>query len=152
MNVEDFLEIKCRPVITIGPDKTIQAALKKLVDNNIGALPVCDSKGVMLGIITERDLLKECLQNITQVSSTTIKDVMTKEVAISVPEDNIDYIISAMTKKKIRHIPVVGGSKLVGMISARDLVESQLEEYKADVRYYNDYISLLSVILQYTDD
>jgi len=152
VNVEDFLEIKRRTVITIGPDKTIQAAIKKLVDNNIGALPVCDSKGVMLGIITERDLLKECLQKIAQVSSTTIKDVMTKEVAISVPEDNIDYIVSVMTHKKIRHIPIVDGSKLVGIISARDLVESQLEEYKADVRYYNDYISLLSVILQYTED
>ena len=125
---------------------------KKLVDNDIGALPVCDSKGVMLGIITERDLLKECLQKIAQVSSTTIKDVMTKEVAVSVPEDNIDYVISIMTKKKIRHIPIVEGSKLVGMISARDIVESQLEEYKADVRYYNDYISLLSVIMHYTED
>ena len=152
MNVEDYLEIKCRPVITIGPDKTIQAALKKLVDNNIGALPVCDSKGVILGIITERDLLKECLQIIAQVSSTTIKDVMTKEVAISVPEDDIDYVISVMTQKKVRHIPIVDGSKLVGMISARDLVESQLEGYKADARYYNDYSRLLSVILQYTED
>ena len=152
MKVEDFLEIKCRPVITIGPDKTIQAALKKLVDNNIGALPVCDSKGEILGIITERDLLKECLHKITHDSGTTIKDVMTKEVAISIPEDNINYVMSVMTQKEIRHIPIVDGSKLVGMISARDLVERQLEEYKADVRYYNDYISLLSVLIQSTED
>ena len=152
MKIKDFLKIKGGSVITIGPNETVHAAIQKLVENNIGALPVCDSEGVMSGIVSERDLLKECSQGSMAIGSTKVKDVMTKEVAISVPEDNIDYVMSVMTQKGIRHIPVVDGSKLVGMISARDLVESRLEEYKADIRYYDDYVSLLSVILQSIED
>ncbi len=151
MKVEDFLKIKRRPVIKIGPNTTAQAAIQKLVDNNIGALPVCNSKGVMLGIITERDLLKECAHNIAEIDSATAKGVMTKEVAIGIPEDGVDYVMDIMTQKGIRHLPIMDGLKLVGMISARDIIESQLEESKADVRYLSDYIMLLTAILQSTE-
>lgn len=151
MKVEDFLKIKRRPVIKIGPNTTAQAAMQKLVDNNIGALPVCNSKGVMLGIITERDLLKECAQNSAEIDSTTVKGVMTKEVAIGIPEDSVDYVTDIMTQKGIRHLPIMDGLKLVGMISARDIIESQLDESKADVRYLSDYIILLTAILQSTE-
>ncbi len=62
MKVKDFLKIKGRSVVTIGPDETIHTAIQKLVENNIGALPVCDAKGTMVGIVSERDLLRECGQ------------------------------------------------------------------------------------------
>jgi len=148
MKVKDFLNIRPRPVIKIAPNKTIHTAIQKLVKNNIGALPVCDSKGVMLGIITERDLLKVCSQLSAQIHSTRVKDVMTKEVAIGIPEDDIDYVMATMTQKGIRHLPIMDGIKLVGMISARDIVENQLEESKADVRYLSEYIEILNAILQ----
>jgi CBS domain-containing protein len=60
MKIRDFLKIKGYLVITIGPDETVSVAIQKLIENNIGAMPVCSDKGVLLGIISERDLLKEC--------------------------------------------------------------------------------------------
>ncbi len=141
MKIKDILKIKGRPIITIGPDETVHAAIQKLVKNNIGALPVCDAKGAMMGIVSERDLLKECSQQIGALSSTKVKNVMTKAVAIGIYEDDIDYIMSIMTQKGIRHLPIMAGGKLEGMISIRDIIEVELEESKAQVRYLSDYMS-----------
>ena len=147
MKVKDFLNNRHRPVIKIGPNKTIHDAVKKLVKHNIGALPVCNSKGVMLGIITERDLLKFCSLIAAEIHNAKVQDVMTKAVAIGIPEDDVDYVMATMTQKGIRHLPIMDGLKLVGMISARDLVEIQLEESKADIRYLDEYINILNAIL-----
>ncbi len=141
MKIKDLLKIKGWAVTTIGPNETVQAAIQKLVENDIGALPVCDAKGAILGIVSERDLLKECSQRSSVIGSTKVKDVMTKDVAIGLPEDDLDYVMSIMTQKRIRHLPIMVGPKLGGMISMRDIIESQLEESKAQVRLLNDYIS-----------
>lgn len=141
MKIKDLLKIKGRPIITIGPDETVHAAIQKLVKNNIGALPVCDAKGAMMGIVSERDLLKECSQRSGAIGSTKVKNVMTKAVAIGIYEDDIDYIMSIMTQKRIRHLPIMAGGKLEGMISIRDIIEVELEESKAQVRYLSDYMS-----------
>ena len=135
MKMRDFLKINDRHVITIGPTETLTAAIKKLVENDIGALPVCNDKGELLGIITERDLLKECFQHSSAFGITKVQDVMTKRVAIGNPEDDLDYAISVMKQKRIRHLPIVDNQKVVGMISMRDLLGMQLEETKAEIRY-----------------
>ena len=149
MKVKDFLNIEKRPIITIGSNASIQAAIKKLVEHNIGALPVCDNNGNMLGIVSERDLLRECSQRNSAISKTKVKEVMTKEVAVGTVDDDISYIIDIMTKMKIRHLPIMKGLRLKSMISARDIVESQLEESKAQIRYLSDYTELLTAILQH---
>ena len=149
MKVKDFLNIEKRPIITIGPNASIKAAIKKLVEHNIGALPVCDNNGNMLGIVSERDLLRECSQRNSAISKTKVKEVMTKEVAVGTFDDDISYIIDIMTQMKIRHLPIMEGLRLKSMISARDIVESQLEESKAQIRYLSDYTELLTAILQH---
>ncbi len=148
MKVEDFLKIKSRSVITIGPDETAYAAIQKMVKNNIGALPVCSQNGELSGIITERDLLNKCSQRTVAINKTKVESIMTKEVAIGLPEDDIIYVMEVMTRKGIRHLPIMFGRKLAGVISARDLVEHQLEESRAKVRYLGDYLELVSVILK----
>ena len=139
--VKDILKTKGRPVITIGPNETAIAAIQKLVENNIGALPVCDVKGTILGVLSERDLLRECSQRSRAIGSTRVKDIMTKDVVIGVPEDDLDYVMDIMTQKGIRHLPIMVGPKLEGIISMRDIVDAQLEESKATVRLLSDYIS-----------
>lgn len=141
MKVKDLLKLKGRPVVTIGPNETVHAAMQKLAENNIGALPVCDAKGTILGIISERDLLKECSQRVRAIASTKVKDVMTTDIAIGIPDDDLDYVMSIMTQKEIRHLPIMVGPKLEGIISMRDIVETQLEESKAQVRFLSNYIS-----------
>lgn len=135
MKVRDYLKIKGRPVITVGPDETVSTAIQKLVKNNIGALPVCNDKNELLGIISERDVLKECLQHGCDIDATSVQDVMTRRVAVGIPEDDLDYVASIMKQKRIRHLPIVVGQKLKGIVSMRDIVDMQLEETKALVRY-----------------
>ena len=135
MKISDFLKIKAHPVITIGPNDTLSSATQKLVENNIGALPVCDNQGVLVGIISERDLLKEYFQHSGILGNTKVQDVMTKSVAVGTPEDDLDYATSVMNQKRIRHLPVVVDQKIVGIISIRDIVSFQLEETKAQIRY-----------------
>ena len=141
IRVMDFLKMKSHPVITIGPNETVEAAIQKLVDNNIGALPVCDTKGAVLGIVSERDLLKECLQRSKAIQDTTVKDVMTKDIIIGILEDDLDYVMNIMTIRGIRHLPIMVGPKLEGMVSMRDIVYVQLEQSRAAVRFLSDYIS-----------
>ncbi len=140
-NVKDFLKTQERAVVTIGPNETAIAAIQKLVENNIGALPVCDAKGMILGIISERDLLRECSKRISAIGSTKVKDIMTRNLAIGTPEDDLDYIIDVMAQKGIRHLPIMVGAKLEGIISMRDIVDAQLKDSKATVRFLSNYIS-----------
>lgn len=135
MKIGDFLKIKARPAITIAPDETIAAAIQKLTENDIGALPVCNEEGLLLGIISERDLLRECHQRTNAIGSTRVEDVMTRQVAVGTPEDDLDYVTSIMKQKSIRHLPIIVGQKLEGIVSMRDVVGFQLEETKAQIRY-----------------
>ncbi len=135
MKIRDLLKIKGHTVITIGPDATVQVALQRLVENNIGALPVCDEDGMLLGIISERDLLKECLRHTSAMSRTRVQEVMTQDVAVGSPEDDLEYAANVMRKKRIRHFPIVIGHKLESIVSMRDIVDTQLKEAEAEVRY-----------------
>ena len=141
MKVSELLKIKGTRVITVGPNDTIYAAIQKLAENNIGALPVCDDKGMILGIISERDLLKECYHRSEAIQRTKVKEVMTKDIVIGLPEDTLDYVVSVMTQKAIRHLPIMSGAKVEGIVSMRDIVEAQLQESMAQVRYLGTYIS-----------
>jgi len=139
--VRIYLEMKGPRLITIGPDDTVEAAIRKLVANKIGAMPVCDGKGNVIGIISERDVLRECAQRSKNINKTTVKDIMTRDVVIGILEDDLDYVTDIMTQKGIRHLPIMDGPKLEGMVSIRDVVDIQLEKSKAEARLLNDYIS-----------
>ncbi len=135
MKIKDFLKIKGHSVITIRPNETLSSAVEKLVNNDIGALPVCNEKDVLVGIISERDLLNWCFQRSIILGNTEVHDAMTKNVAVGTPEDDLDYVTSVMKQKRIRHLPIVVDQKLEGIISMRDIVGFQLEETKAQIRY-----------------
>ena len=148
MKINELPKIMGRSLVTIRPNDTIDAAIHKLVEHRIGSLPVCDSKGTLLGIVTERDLLRGCSQSGTSNHSVKVKDIMTKEVVIGILDDDINYVMEVMTSKQIRHLPIMVGKRVSAMISARDIVEYQLEQSRAKVRYLGDYLELVSAVLQ----
>ena len=135
MKIRDFLKIKGRPVITIKPDEVVSAAIQKLIKNNIGALPVCNDNDELVGIISERDLLKECSRHGCDIGTNRVQGVMTRRVAVGSPEDEVDYATSVMKQERIRHLPIVVDRKIMGIVSMRDIVDMQLEETMALVRY-----------------
>jgi len=141
MKVKDILQEKGADVTTIGADKTVFEAIKSLVEKNIGSLLVLDEKSAIVGIITERDILKECNQRYESLMQTKVKDVMTKNLIVASPEDDIDYVENIMTENRVRHLPVISDQKLVGLISIGDVVKVQRGECRVENRYLKDYIS-----------
>jgi CBS domain-containing protein len=135
MKIRDLLKINSRPVITIGPNDTVSAAVQKLSEYDYGSLPVCNDKGELVGIVTERDIVRKCFKNIDACANFKVQDVMTKEVAVGILDDDLEYAISAMKRKRIRHLPIMDNYKVVGMVSMRDLLDVELKESQAELRY-----------------
>lgn len=141
MKIKDITRINGREVVTVGPNDTVSEAIDKLVNFKIGALPVCEANGKLIGILSERDILKGLHQRSFDIRDNKVKDFMTKEVIVGVPEDDLDHILKAMTEKGVRHLPIMVGSKVMGMLSIRDVIEERLTECNTQVRHLSDYIA-----------
>lgn len=140
MRIADILRRKGHHVVTIGSDRTVYEAIETLVSNNIGGLVVTGEEGGVVGIITERDILREAKERSGRLKETEIRDVMTRDVIIGVPEDRVDYVMGIMTRNRIRHLPVMDGEGLVGIISIGDVVNASKKETEFENRMLRDYI------------
>ena len=142
MNVQDILDRKGSTAVrTIAPDRTIAEAVSRLVEHNIGSLVVVEGERPV-GILTERDILRCCADDIAKAASTLVSDVMTQDLIIGEAEDTIDYVMGIMTRNRIRHLPIMGaGRMMLGMVSIGDVVESQLRETRYENRHLREYIS-----------
>ena len=134
-------DIKYRTVVTVGSNETVSTVIKKLVEHDRGSLPVCNPKGELVGVITERDIVRKCFAYNKPVSKIKVENIMSKDVIIGQPDDDLDYAISTMKQKRIRHLPIVDNLKVIGMISMRDLLGVQLQESTTRIRFLSDYIS-----------
>jgi CBS domain-containing protein len=141
MKVRDILKDKGSEVITIVAEATVFEAIKTLVDKNIGSLLVLDEGGKIVGIITEKDILKDCNRHYELRKQAKVKEVMTKNLIVGSPEDDIDYVESIMTQNRVRHLPIIANQKLVGLISIGDVVKVLHRECKVENRYLKDFIS-----------
>ena len=138
LNQKDFMH---RELVTAVPKETISSIIQKLAEHDRGALPVCNDKDELVGIITERDIVRKCFTSGTDCSRFRVQDVMSKKVVIGSPDDDLDYAINAMRQERIRHLPIVENKKVIGVISMRDLLGVQLEQCQIQVKYLTDYIS-----------
>ncbi len=140
MRVKEILSRKGADVVTISPTETVHEAIQALVEHNIGGLVVTASNGTVVGIVTERDIMRECAERSDRIKVTTVGDVMTRDVIIGVPEDELDYVMGIMTKNRIRHLPVLDESGLVGIVSIGDVVNAHLSQAEFENRMLKDYI------------
>jgi CBS domain-containing protein len=140
MKIRDILRGKGAEVVTIHPEATVHQAMQVLVHHRIGSLVVIGERGKIAGIITERDILRECAARSEGVKETTVREVMTTNLIIGVPDDEVGYVMGIMTHNRIRHLPIIAGERLEGMISIGDVVKAQLEETEFENRYLKDYI------------
>ncbi len=140
MLIRDILRKKGNHVVTIESHRTVHEAIRSLVANNIGALLVISADDQLVGIFTERDILREVAERSGQLRETSVGDVMTRNVIIGVPEDTIEYVMGVMTQNRIRHLPVLEGDELAGIISIGDVVNAQLRETEFENRLLKDYI------------
>ena len=140
MKLKDILNKKGSKVWTVKANQTISDALKVLVNQKIGALLVLDEKSGIVGIISERDIVRGCHQNSKELDTMPVNKLITKEVIIGSPEDETSYIMGVMTQKRVRHIPVVAGGKLQGIVSIGDIVKSVIEDSQYEIHYLKEYI------------
>lgn len=141
MKVRDILKTKGPEVFTIGEDKALSEAISILVNNKIGVLLVLNNEAKIIGILSERDIIKESHNKPETCWKSKVGDVMTRKVIVVEADDEIDYVESVMTENRIRHLPVVHNKVLVGLISIGDIVKIQLSSTRYDNKYMMDYIS-----------
>jgi len=137
MNVENILSEKGTDVATIGPEASIKRAADWLRAKNIGALVVTRGDAV-LGIISERDIVRAFSQHGEDVASMSVKDIMTHSLITVTPEDDLNGVMRLMTRHRVRHLPVLRKGKLAGMISIGDVVKRRLDHLELETKVLRD--------------
>jgi CBS domain-containing protein len=138
MRIEEILLRKGHDVVTVPEGHTVLEAVRVLVDRNIGALVVTAGDGPV-GIFTERDVLRLTARRAGELGSIRVEEVMTRDPITASPEDNLTELMDVMTTKRIRHLPVADGGRLVGIVSIGDLLNacrSEAEEENSHLRQY----------------
>jgi len=126
-------------VVTAAPGDDVQSALDRMLDHRVGSLLVLEKEQVV-GIVTERDILRRGLHRPVELGGMSVKEIMTSEVMVTTPEDSLQYVMGVMTRNRIRHVPVFEAEKLVGLVSIGDIVFTLLEESSKENRYLRDFI------------
>ena len=134
MYVSDVLKAKGATVVTIRDNAGIDSAAKALRDGKFGALPAVDSAGKMVGIISERDIIRIVGELGAKGLSLRVQDIMTKSLRTSRSTNTIEEVMEQMARFNIRHIPIVDEDKLVGLISQTDVIKYQLAEQNNQVQ------------------
>ena len=132
MKVRLILAKKGITVITITPDKQIRQAIAILADKNIGALVVVNEDQQPVGILSERDIIRQSAID-ENVFSLTVADLMTKQVITGMPNDDAFSIAHTMTEKRFRHMPILEEGKLVGIVSLGDIMKAERNRYRGEI-------------------
>ncbi len=127
MILKDIIESKPLMIIAITKNRTISDAIKIMSEKNVSGIFIVDENNKLAGIFTERDIV-HCVVNNISLQNETIKNVMRHDLTTFDPSMEISSAITVASQKKIRHLPVVEGDKIVGMVTFRDLVSYLLPE------------------------
>lgn len=141
MKVREILFSKGDHVFTVFPHESVQDAVRILMKHRIGALLVMDTHGGVAGIITERDVLRECVHGADRLDRITVRDAMTTNLVVGVPEDRLDDAMGAMTRHRVRHLPILENGHVAGMISIGDVVRASLDETVHENGFLHEYIN-----------
>ncbi len=123
----------------VNKGQSVQETINYMASNNIGAVPVLDGSR-LAGIFSERDLMMRCAAKKLDLDKTKVEDVMTKKVISMKSENSCEHCLKIMKQRNIRHIPVREGDKLTGIVSMRDLMQSDAEEKEEKIEVLNSYI------------
>lgn len=139
MRVADILDRKGTDTATVASTDSVGRAVEILRERGFGALVVSDSDAAIDGIISERDIVR-ALGLRDDLLDMPVRDIMTKEVFTCAPADQIEGLMSMMTDKRIRHLPVSVDGKLTGLISIGDVVKYRVSELEDETQAMQDYI------------
>ncbi len=131
--------VRARPVFFVNTRQNVMSVVSYMAKNNIGAVPVLEGDR-LVGIFSERDLMIRCVAKNININDTMIDDVMTRDVILMESSDTYEDCLQTMKQKSIRHIPVIQGDKLLGVVSLRDLLQIDVEEKEQKIDILHSYI------------
>ena len=134
MKVREILDAKGQSVVTIRSDATLSTAVHRLALERIGALVVSDDGVRVAGILSERDVVAGLARDGADLlaAGRRVADLMTRNVVTCGPDDTVKHLMAEMTRRRVRHLPVVVGDRLVGIVSIGDVVKSRLGEVELE--------------------
>jgi CBS domain-containing protein len=125
--VLEFNKERGNAVLTVDPDATVLDAVRSMADNDVGALVVVEDRKV-IGIITERIYARSIILKGRASAETPVREIMERQVAYARPDNTIEDCMAIMTRLRVRHLPIMRGDELVGIISQGDVVKSIISE------------------------
>jgi len=137
--VREILDQKGRDVWTVAPSDTVREALARMAEHNIGALVVTKDQQV-IGVISERDFARKAIIEGTSSLETRVEDIMAVAPSCVRPDTAIDECMTIMTEKRVRHLPVLDGTDLIGLVSIGDVLKTIISECKSKVGELEGYI------------
>jgi CBS domain-containing protein len=140
MFVAEILKTKGNAVFSIAPDLTVTQACEELEQKRVGALVVCDGDKVV-GVFSERDVVKALAADGAEALDRPVADYMTAKVIYAEPAEEMSVLMTRMTDRRIRHLPVMQADRLVGVISIGDVVKCQIAEHAHEAESLRTYIA-----------
>ena len=138
--LSEILGEKGHHVLEIEADASVFEAVKQMVEANVGSLLVTEG-GKITGIVTERDYLRRVTLEGRTDKDTAVREIMSSPLIVATPETTVDECMALMTDRRIRHVPVVEGGEVVGVVSIGDLVKFKSKRQSFEIQYLTDYIT-----------
>ena len=140
--IKELLDQKGYDLFTTTADMKVRTVIDILAEHNIGDVVVVDANKKLVGIVSERDVIKKCLYKKVRVDDVEVSQIMSSNVITATPEDDVEHVLALMTKNRIRHVPVItkDDEELVGLISIGDLVKLIVDSKEEENQYLRNYI------------
>jgi CBS domain-containing protein len=139
-SVRDLLNRKGTNIVSVAPTATVLEAARLMNDRSVGGVLVVDDAGSLLGIFTERDILRRVVAAGLAPDTTKVSEVFTRDVVTTSPTTSVDECGALMTSRRVRHLPVVDASGLHGVVTIRDLLAHQVSEHETTIQHLNSYV------------
>lgn len=132
MKISRILATKAAGVVTVLPEASLREAVGLLVKHRIGVVIVVDTGGDVVGILSERDVIQRLVEDDNCLAN-RVADVMTREVVVGMPQDDVMSVAHLMTERRFRHLPIIDEGNLVGIISIGDVLKAQRDTYRGEI-------------------
>ena len=141
MKVRALLDSKGKDIVSIDADGSVEDAIRSMHSRKISAIMVTEH-GKTVGIFTERDVVRCYISSGGKsFKEIKVKDAMVSNLIVAVPDDEVQDIGTIMIEKNIRHLPVIDNHRVIGMLSIRDIIQTQVKKLTTEIHYLKDYIT-----------
>jgi len=141
MTVEQLLAVKRPGIVTISAGASVYDALVLMADHDIGAVIVVDGSSQVVGVLSERDYARKIILHDKHSRDVPVSEIMTRRVVYVTPADSLEHCMTLVTERHVRHLPVMDGDALVGVLSIGDLVKATLSEQAYTIRQLEMYVT-----------